>query len=129
MPPDWLPEAILGRALHASQDDRLPAIVAAIKGADPEITLQAICDRLENMRERTPRGRTKGQPSSVKMLLKRARFERVTFTSRFCAAGRLCYNSCARQTQTDHFSIKFQHLRKYPAKLVELSTLTQNMSA
>jgi hypothetical protein len=68
MPPDWLPEAILGRALHASQDDRLPAIVAAIKGADPEITLQAICDRLENMRERTPRGRTKGQPSSVKMV-------------------------------------------------------------
>ena len=67
-----LPEAILGRAVRASKDDRLPAIIAAIKGADPEITLQAICDRLENMRERTPRGRTKWQPSSVKMLLQRA---------------------------------------------------------
>ena len=53
-------------------DDRLPAIVAAIKGADPDITLQAICNRLEAMRERTPRGRTSWQPSSVKMLLERA---------------------------------------------------------
>ena len=42
------------------------------KGADPEITLQAICDRLESMRERTPRGRTSWQPSSVRMLLERA---------------------------------------------------------
>jgi len=67
-----LPDAILGRAVRASKDDRLPAIIAAIKGADPETTLQAICDRLENMRERTPRGRTKWQPSSVKMLLERA---------------------------------------------------------
>lgn len=67
-----LPEAILGRAVRASKDDRLPAIIAAIKGADPDITLQAICDRLEKMRERTPRGRTKWQPSSVKMLLERA---------------------------------------------------------
>ncbi|KJZ29990.1 DNA invertase, partial [Paracoccus sp. S4493] len=47
-------------------------IVAAIKGADAGITLQAICERLEAMRERTPRGRTKWQPSSVKMLLGQA---------------------------------------------------------
>jgi hypothetical protein len=67
-----LPKTILGRAQCTSKDDRLPAIIAAIKGADPKITLQAICDRLENMRERTPRGRTKWQPSSVKMLLERA---------------------------------------------------------
>ena len=53
-------------------DDRLPAIAAAIKGADPDITLQAICERLESMRERTPRGRKRWQPSSVKMLLERA---------------------------------------------------------
>ena len=53
-------------------DDRLPAIVAGIKGADPKITLQEICARLEKMRERTPRGRTNWQPSSVKMLLERA---------------------------------------------------------
>ena len=60
------------RAGRRETDDRLPAIVAAIKGADPGITLQAICERLESMRERTPRGRTRWQPSSVKMLLERA---------------------------------------------------------
>ena len=68
----FLPETVLGRAGRRAGDDRLPAIVAAIKGADPDITLQAICDRLEAMRERTPRGRTSWQPSSVKMLLERA---------------------------------------------------------
>ena len=68
----FLPESVLGRAGRRDTDDRLPAIVAGIKGADPQITLQAICDRLEAMRERTPRGRTSWQPSSVKMLLARA---------------------------------------------------------
>jgi hypothetical protein len=68
----FLPAEVLGRAGRRETDDRLPAIVAAIKGADPEITLQAICDRLESMRERTPRGRASWQPSSVKMLLERA---------------------------------------------------------
>ncbi|MCI5112112.1 MAG: recombinase family protein, partial [Marivita sp.] len=67
-----LPAKVLGRAGRRETDDRLQAIVAAIKGADPEITLQAICDRLESMRERTPRGRTSWQPSSVRMLLERA---------------------------------------------------------
>ena len=69
----FLPKTILGRASLRDVDDRLPAIVAAIKGADPDITLQAICDRLQSMRERTPRGRTSWQPSSVRMLLERAR--------------------------------------------------------
>ena len=68
----FLPEPVLDRASRRETDDRLPAIVAAIKGADPDITLQAICNRLESMRERTPRGRTSWQPSSVKMLLERA---------------------------------------------------------
>ncbi|MCG6113110.1 MAG: recombinase family protein [Paracoccus sp.] len=68
----FLPPEVLGRAARRVGDDRLPAIVAAIKGADPQITLQQICDRLEAMRERTPRGRTKWQPSSVRMLLERA---------------------------------------------------------
>ncbi|MCA3507053.1 MAG: recombinase family protein [Rhodobacter sp.] len=68
----FLPPRVLDRAGRRETDDRLPAIVAAIKGADPEITLQAICTRLEAMRERTPRGRTSWQPSSVKMLLERA---------------------------------------------------------
>jgi hypothetical protein len=65
----FLPAEVLGRAGRHETDDRLPAIVAAIKGADSEITLQAICERLESMRERTPRGRTSWQPSSVRMLL------------------------------------------------------------
>ncbi|QFT95368.1 hypothetical protein FIU86_21125 (plasmid) [Roseovarius sp. THAF9] len=69
---EFLPYAVLGRAGGRETDDHLPAIVAAIKGSDPEITLQAICDRLESMRERTPRGRTSWQPYSVKMLLERA---------------------------------------------------------
>ncbi|KZX99536.1 hypothetical protein A3722_18870 [Sulfitobacter sp. HI0027] len=68
----FLPTEVLARAGRRETDDRLPAIVAAIKGSDPDITLQAICDRLEAMRERTPRGRTSWQPSSVRMLLQRA---------------------------------------------------------
>ena len=68
----FLPDTVLARAGRRETDDRLPAIVAAIKGADPDATLQAICNRLEAMRERTPRGRTSWQPSSVKMLLERA---------------------------------------------------------
>ena len=67
-----LPATVRGRAGRRETDDRLPAIVAAIKGADPGITLQAICNRLEAMRERTPRGRTSWQPSSVRMLIERA---------------------------------------------------------
>ena len=68
----FLPDAVLGRAGRRETDDRLPAIVAAIKGSDPDMTLQAISDRLESMRERTPRGRTSWQTSSVRMLLERA---------------------------------------------------------
>ena len=68
-----LPRFVQDRARRRGADDRLPALVAAIIGADPDITLQAICTRLEAMRERTPRGRTSWQPSSVKMLLERAR--------------------------------------------------------
>lgn len=68
----FLPETVLGRAPRRPADDRLLVIVAAIRGADPDITLQGICARLEAMRERTPRGRSKWQPSSVRMLLERA---------------------------------------------------------
>jgi hypothetical protein len=68
----FLLATVLDRSGPRARDDRLPAIVAGIKGAGPDITLQAICERLESMRERTPRGRTRWQPSSVKMLLERA---------------------------------------------------------
>ena len=61
----FLPATVPGRAGRRERDDRLPAIVAAIKGANPSITLQTICERLRSMRERTPRGRTSWQPSSV----------------------------------------------------------------
>lgn len=64
---------LLSRARRTEADDRLLAIVAGIAGADPSITLQAIADRLEAMRERTPRGRSTWGTSSVKMLLDRAR--------------------------------------------------------
>jgi hypothetical protein len=67
-----LPASVLGRSEPRLKDDRSPAIVAPIKGATPYVTLQGICDRLEEMRERTPRGRAKWQPSSVAMLLERA---------------------------------------------------------
>ncbi len=68
----FLPATVLGRAGRRATDDRLPAIVAAIRGAAPGIPLRAICDRLEAMRERTPRGRASWQPSSVRLLLERA---------------------------------------------------------
>ena len=64
---------LLDRAKRSDTDDRLLAIVAGIAGAAPHMTLQAICDRLEAMRERTPRGRSRWQPSSVRMLLERAK--------------------------------------------------------
>ena len=68
-----LEQRLLDRAKRSDADDRLLAIVAGIAGAAPDMTLQAICDRLEAMRERTPRGRTRWQPSSVRMLLERAK--------------------------------------------------------
>ena len=68
-----LSESILSRATASDKDDRLPAMVAGIKGSDPKMTLQAICNRLEAMCERTPRGRSKWEPSSVKMILERAK--------------------------------------------------------
>ena len=69
----FLPETVLARAGRREKYDRLPAIIAGIKGTNPDITLQAICGRLQAMRGRTPRGRTSWQVSSVKMLLERAK--------------------------------------------------------
>lgn len=69
----FLPPTLLTRASLTVPDDRLLAIVEGIAGADPALTLQAIATRLEAKRERTPRGAIKWQPSSVRMLLDRAR--------------------------------------------------------
>ncbi len=69
----FLDASVLSRARPRSADGRLMAIFSGIAGSDPSLTLQAIADRLEAMRERTPRGRTRWQPSSVRMLLERAK--------------------------------------------------------
>jgi hypothetical protein len=63
---------LLSRARPQSGDDRLLRLVAGIKAAAPERTLQQIAAQLEAMRERTPRGGTRWHASSVKHLLARA---------------------------------------------------------
>lgn len=66
-------KAVLDRAPRRDGDDRLLALVAGIKGAAPDITLEGIARRLEAIHELTPRGSRKWQVSSVKMLVDRAR--------------------------------------------------------
>ena len=63
---------LLDRARPQQSDDRLVRLVAGIKAAAPDRTLQQIAAQLEAMRERTPRGGTRWHPSSVKHLLARA---------------------------------------------------------
>ena len=63
---------LLGRARRQRGDDRLIRLVAGIKAAAPDRTLQQIAAQLETMHERTPRGGTRWHPSSVKHLLGRA---------------------------------------------------------
>ncbi len=60
---------LLGRACRQGGDDRLVRLVAGIKAAAPDRTLQQIATQLEAMRERTPRDGTRWHPSSVKHLL------------------------------------------------------------
>jgi len=64
--------SLLDRARTQHSDDRLVRLVAGIKAAAPDRTLQQIAAQLESMRERTPRGGTRWHPSSVKHLLARA---------------------------------------------------------
>jgi DNA invertase Pin-like site-specific DNA recombinase len=64
--------SLLDRAPPQQSDDRLVRLVAGIKGAAPDRTLQQIAAQLETMREHTPRGGTRWHPSSVKHLLARA---------------------------------------------------------
>jgi hypothetical protein len=63
---------LLNRASPQLGDDRLIRLVAGIKAAGPDRTLQQIAAQLEAMRERTPRGGTRWHPSSVKHLLAQA---------------------------------------------------------
>jgi DNA invertase Pin-like site-specific DNA recombinase len=64
--------SLLDRARPQQSDNRLIRLVAGIKAAAPDRTLQQIAAQLEAMRERTPRGGTRWHPSSVKHLLGRA---------------------------------------------------------
>jgi hypothetical protein len=64
--------SLLDRARPQHSDDRLVRLIAGIKAAAPDRTLQQIAAQLEGMRERTPRGGTRWHPSSVKHLLARA---------------------------------------------------------
>ena len=63
---------LLDRARRRPGDDRLIRLVAGIKAAAPDRTLQQIAAQLEAMRERTPRGGARWHPSSVKHLLVQA---------------------------------------------------------
>ena len=67
-----LPATVLDRAPRRHPDDRLLAIVAGMRHADSDLTLAGIATRLEQMRERTPRGNAKWFPSTVRLLLQRA---------------------------------------------------------
>ena len=66
-------EVLLQRARTQPGDDRLTRLVAGIKAAAPDVTLQQIAAQLQGMHERTPRGGTRWHPSSVQNLLTRAR--------------------------------------------------------
>lgn len=65
--------ALLGRAPRRAATDRLVAIVAGMRRADPSLTLRAIAAQLEALRERTPREGSHWSPSSVAHLLARGR--------------------------------------------------------
>ncbi len=63
---------LLERARPQRGGDRLIRLVASIKAAAPDHTLQQIAAQLEAMHERTPRGGTRWHPSSVRNLLVQA---------------------------------------------------------
>ena len=82
-----LPETVLERASGRQKDDRLPVLVAAMRAARPDVTLQEMCDMLEEMHVPTPRGRATWYPSSVKALLERA--DRLGLASQPASASTL----------------------------------------
>ena len=66
---------VLGRPEARPSKGRQLVLIAGMKAANPKITLQAICDRLEELGELTPRGRKKWAPWSVRKALDRAASE------------------------------------------------------
>jgi len=73
--------SLLDRAPPRAGGDRLVRLVAGIKAAAPDRTLQQIAAQLEAMRERTPRGGTRWHPSSVRHLLGQAETLGLTGTA------------------------------------------------
>ncbi len=69
---DFLEPVVLDRAPAPPTSGQLMTIVAAIAASDKSMRAQQISDRLEQMRERTPRGQEKWSSPSVKMQLDRA---------------------------------------------------------
>jgi hypothetical protein len=65
--------ALLKKSPPRPTDDRLMTLIAGIAMADPDLSLRDIASQLERMRERTPRGGTRWNASSVKQQLDRAR--------------------------------------------------------
>lgn len=68
-----LEKSVLERAPRRTGDDRQLMLIAAIYGDGEGMTLDRIAGRLEQLRERTPRGRSKWSRSSVANLLERAK--------------------------------------------------------
>ncbi|WP_230534193.1 recombinase family protein [Microvirga roseola] len=64
---------LLQKSSSRPADDRLTTLIAGIAMADPDLSLRDIAAQLERMGERTPRGGTKWNASSVKQQLDRAR--------------------------------------------------------
>jgi hypothetical protein len=64
---------LLAPAPRRAPPDRLLAVVAGIVRADPAVTLRGLAERLEAIREPTPRGHPRWRPGSVAHLLARAR--------------------------------------------------------
>jgi hypothetical protein len=65
--------ALLQKSPTRPSADRLMTLITGIAMADPDLSLRDIAVQLERMRERTPRGRTKWNASSVRQLLDQAR--------------------------------------------------------
>jgi DNA invertase Pin-like site-specific DNA recombinase len=68
-----LENRVLDRAPNRLKDDRVLAVVAAMVGANANLHLQEIADRLNRMREQTPSGRGRWGTSSVDMVIRQAR--------------------------------------------------------
>ena len=61
-----------GALLQVWDVERGGALLVAMRTSRPDVTMQEMCDMLEEMHAPTPRGRETWHPSAVKPLLDRA---------------------------------------------------------